>query len=158
MICIAAIFVTNDVFSTANPIYPTLFRGETPVHYFPPEEKLPPKLEPAPTYQSTPSYQPDTQYTPSQSFGPYSIHHYQPSYKSTLVDNNTPIYQYSEPYPFEYDLAYEHNNVFRAAPPYQSNYNKPIHESFLNYQQDYTGFDDYSGFNSPQNYVHFTVY
>ena len=150
MICIASLLVANGLLSTASPIYPTLFRGETPVHYFPPAEKLPSEVEPFPTFPQSPSYQYGTQYTPSPSFGPYSIHQYEPSYKSTSVDSNTPIHQNSGPYQYQHNLAYQPYNVFQSAPPYQSNFNSATHESSSNYQQDYTGFGGYSWINLPQ--------
>ena len=137
-------------------MYSTLFRGETPVHYYPPAQKLPPKALPGHPYPGTalssfpPQYAPSlvTNNVPSQALKAYSTHQYQPSVKSSSISSIYPdIYQgykgeVSHQYP--YNSAYQQNNYFHASPPYQPHYDIHPHESVPNYQQYYIGVNDYS--------------
>ena len=148
MICIVTVSATNDLFTASNPITPTLYRGETPVHYFPPAQKLPPKGGPVVPYPGTSLFQFSPRNIPSQNFEPFSIHQYQPSVKPSSISSIYPdIYQgYKDDYSKQspYNSAYQQNNYFHASPPYQPNYITSSQENLPNYQQYYVGFNDHS--------------
>ena len=138
--------ITKSSLSVSNPIYETLFRGDTPVHYYPPAQKLPPQGVPALPYPGTPIFEFSPQFAPSESFDQHSTRQYQPLVKPTSISSIYPdIYQgYKEDasYQYPYNSAYQQNNYFRASPPYQPDYSN--YESQQNYQNIYLGSNSYS--------------
>ena len=150
MICIATLLATNVVYSASSPITQTLYRGESPVHYFSPAQKLPPKGGPVVPYPGTSLLQFPSTNAPTQSFEPFSIHQYEPSVKSSSISSIYPdIYQGYEndkANQSPYNSVYQQNNYFHASPPYQPNYFTSSHENLPNYQQYYVGFNDHSSF------------